>query len=42
MQGFPYWGDGGESPPLAESFFIPFHQEKCTLPTHEIFIPQSK
>ena len=31
MQGFSYWGDGGESPPhpLADSLFIPLHQEKC-------------
>ena len=36
MQGFPDWRDGGRSPPLAESFFIPLHQENCP---HQIFIP---
>ena len=28
MYGFPYWGDGGEFPSLAESLFIPLHQKK--------------
>ena len=31
IQGFPYWGDMGSPPPLAESL-LPFHREKIAPP----------
>ena len=39
-QGFPYWGDGGESAPPAENLLIPPHQENPHSP--KLLCPHSQ